>query len=72
MHSPPPLDIKKNTNHAPHVVILGAGASLAAVPNGDVSGRQLPLMKNLIEIVGLEALLVTHGIKDGYDDFEAL
>jgi hypothetical protein len=28
----------------PHVVILGAGASLAACPNGDINGRVLPLM----------------------------
>lgn len=72
MPSLPPLDIKKNTNHAPHVVILGAGASLAALPTGDVAGRKLPLMKNLVEVVGLKALLASHGIMDGYDDFEAL
>lgn len=72
MPSLPPLDIKKNTNNAPHVVILGAGATLAALPNGDLSGLQLPLIKNIVEVVGLEAILSSHGIKDGYDDFEAL
>ncbi len=29
-------------NESPHVVILGAGASLAACPNGDWYGRRLP------------------------------
>lgn len=72
MPSLPPLDIKANTNHAPHVVIVGAGASLAALPHGDVAERKLPLMKNIVEIIGLETLLASHGIKEGYDDFEAL
>lgn len=42
-----------NTNDSPHVVILGAGASLAACPKGDRHGRQLPLMANLIETLAL-------------------
>ncbi len=68
----PPLDLKKNINHAPHVVILGAGASLAALPNGDPNGRKLPLMRNMVEIVGLQSLLETHGVTSGYEDFESL
>jgi len=72
MPSLPPLDIKKNINHAPHVFILGAGASLAAFPDGDRNGRKLPLMRNMVEIVGLETLLQSHDITTGYDDFESL
>lgn len=68
----PQLDVKTNTNHSPHVVILGAGASLAACPNGDANGRRLPLMRNFVEVVGLTPLLQRHGIADGYDDFESL
>lgn len=41
----------------PHVVLLGAGASRAAFPEGDVSGRRLPLMDDLMEAVGLEPLI---------------
>ncbi|MGB2990334.1 MAG: hypothetical protein WBC98_10285 [Candidatus Zixiibacteriota bacterium] len=37
----------------PHVVLLGAGASKAALPKGDNNGRKLPVMKDLVEIVGL-------------------
>ncbi len=37
----------------PHVVILGAGASLAAFPNGDANGISLPLMYNFIKKLGL-------------------
>lgn len=42
---------------APHVFILGAGASRACCPNGDKNGKKLPLMRELIEVVGLDDLL---------------
>ena len=71
MPSLPPLDVKTNTNHAPHVIVLGAGASLAAFPNGDRHGATLPLMKNLIEKTGLLPVLGLHGIATPIDNFEA-
>ncbi len=45
----------------PHVVILGAGASRAAFPTGDPNGRSLPLMNDLVRVVGLEGLLERAG-----------
>lgn len=72
MPSLPPLDIKRKINHAPHVVLLGAGASLAAFPSGDANGRKLPLMRNIVEIVGLGELLAAHGIHENHEDFEEL
>lgn len=72
MPSLPPLDIKTKVNHAPHVVILGAGASLAAFPKGDVNGRRLPLMRDLVDVVGLRDLLAARGVREGYENFEAL
>ncbi len=36
----------------PHVVILGAGASKAAMPNGDKFGKLIPLMDDLPQILG--------------------
>ncbi|MGO9096718.1 MAG: hypothetical protein ACLQGV_16045 [Bryobacteraceae bacterium] len=41
----------------PHVVLLGAGASLASFPNGDADGKPLPLMNDLVEKLGLQALV---------------
>ena len=41
----------------PHVVILGAGASVAAIPNGDLNGKRIPVMKNLIDILKLDNLI---------------
>ena len=57
----------------PHVVLLGAGASLAAFPNGDRLGRKLPLMKNLVEVIDLEPLIKqTDQILNEENDFEAI
>lgn len=67
----PQLDIKNNCNHSPHVVILGAGASFAALPDGDKGGRKLPLMNNLVEVIGLEPLIEEYGLKYEGENFEA-
>ncbi|MGA8726296.1 MAG: hypothetical protein WB565_14780 [Acidimicrobiales bacterium] len=37
----------------PHVVLLGAGASRAAAPDGDRAGRPLPLMRDVADVLGL-------------------
>ncbi len=67
----PQLDAKNERNESPHVVILGAGASLAAMPNGDKHGRILPLMNNIVEVVGLQPLLDKFGLEYQGDNFEA-
>jgi hypothetical protein len=41
-----------------HVVILGAGASIAStIHNPEPSGKKLPSMDNLIDVVGLRQIL---------------
>jgi len=44
---------------APHVVILGTGASFASCPspNGDRNGKQLPVMKNFVKMLNLSGIL---------------
>ncbi len=54
----------------PHVVILGAGASRAAFPNGEATGRHLPLVANLCEYVGLDDLLRAGGVAYEGRNFE--
>ena len=56
----------------PHVVLLGAGASRAAFPGGDKSGRKLPLLPDLIEVCGLGPVLDSFGVPYGDENFEAL
>lgn len=47
----------------PHVVLLGAGASRAAFPNGDATGRSLPVMNDLVNIVELLPLIEAAGLE---------
>lgn len=55
-----------------HIVILGAGASVAAFPEGDVNGKVLPTMDNLIEVLELESILAQSGIEYKGQNFEAV
>ena len=41
----------------PHVVILGAGATMAAIPNGDKNGRKSSVMNNFIEELGMSSII---------------
>lgn len=45
----------------PHIVLLGAGSSRAAFPSGDATGRALPIMADLVDIVGLQPLIAKAG-----------
>jgi len=40
-----------------HVVLLGAGASRAAFPDGDGTGRRLPLMDDFVDVLGLRSAI---------------
>jgi len=64
--------IKDTSMGRPHVVVIGAGASVAALPNGDSNGKTLPVMDNLVEVVGLEPVLERNGIEYGGKNFEAI
>lgn len=58
---------------APHAVILGAGASIAMTRlNKEISGKELPSMDNLVDIVGLASLLDKNKIKYVGKNFEEL
>lgn len=54
----------------PHVVILGAGASYAAFPEGDKHGKKLPLMNNFVETLRLEDLIEKTGLHFQSTNFE--
>jgi hypothetical protein len=56
----------------PHVVLLGAGASLASFPNGDKNEKPLPLMNDLGKLLNLEKDFVEHGINIENKNFEEL
>lgn len=53
-----PISLKKRADiEKPHLVLLGAGASIAALPGGDKNGKQLPHMGNFISVLKLTDLL---------------
>lgn len=56
----------------PHIVLLGAGASRAAFPNGEANGKRLPLMADFAEIVPLADVLRHEGIGFERRNFEEL
>jgi len=72
MPSLPALEPGTMINHSPHVVLLGAGASIAATyPNGDKFGKQLPAMNNLVEVLGMQELIADYGVEYKCENFEA-
>jgi hypothetical protein len=65
--------ISEPKNIRPHVVILGAGASRQAFPQGDSKGKTLPIMDDFVNVVtGLRDLLESAGINHLGQNFEVL
>lgn len=56
MPSLPRFDVNTNRIQNPHVVILGAGASIAACPDGDENGLKLPSLQDVQDATGLGEL----------------
>jgi len=56
-----------------HIVILGAGASIAATRrNAERNGRQLPSMLNFVEVVGLQEIVADIPKELNSENFETL
>jgi hypothetical protein len=64
-------EVSQVTMKRPHVVVLGAGASRATCPNGDKTGRVLPLMADFVKVLGLQKLMDEYGINPD-ENFEAI
>jgi hypothetical protein len=58
-------------NHAPHTVILGAGASIAAYVDWGKKGNALPSMQDLIDVLSLRNDISSAGYKTENLNFEA-
>ena len=54
----------------PHVVVLGAGASHAATPEGERNLRKLPLMRDLADALELNTLLDRESYLRAKNDYE--
>ena len=65
--------------NSPHVVILGAGASIAAIPNGDKYGMKTSVMKGFIDKLGmrdilndLELKIISDNLEDIYSEISSM
>lgn len=57
----------------PHLVVLGAGASIASTcRNPEVGGKQLPSMDNFVQVVGIADLIEAMSEKIGSKNFELI
>lgn len=54
----------------PHVVILGAGASCATIPNGDKYGKKISAMSGFIDKLGLSTIISKVEIHTSSDNLE--
>ena len=67
------LDVKEYElymKRRPHVVILGAGASCAAIPNGDKNGKKISAMSGFINKLGLSSIISKVDIHTNSDNLE--
>lgn len=53
-----------------HTVILGAGATIATIPDGDKNGKKSSVMNGLIEKLNMQDLLKNIDLKTGSDNLE--
>lgn len=53
-----------------HTVILGAGATMAAIPNGDKNGKKSSVMQGMIKKLGLEELMQDVNLETTSDNIE--
>lgn len=61
---------KLYTKKRPHVVILGAGASCATIPNGDKYGKKISAMSGFIEKLGLSDIISRVTLNTKSDNLE--
>lgn len=63
-------DYERDTKNRPHVVLLGAGASCAAIPHGDKFGKKIAPMKGFCAAMGVEAYLKGFHLNTASDNLE--
>lgn len=59
-------------NKRPHVVILGAGATIATIPDGDRNGRVCSVMRGFVKNLGLESTLSSIKLNTKSDNIEEI
>ncbi|MCG5510205.1 hypothetical protein [Ectothiorhodospira lacustris] len=63
-------EFQRIMKNRPHVVILGAGATVAAIPNGDKNGKKSSVMDGFIEKLGMTQIIQDAGLKTKSSNLE--
>lgn len=63
-------DYERLMKQRPHVVLLGAGATMAAIPNGDKNGKKSSVMSGFIEKLNMKDILSGANLKTTSDNLE--
>lgn len=63
-------EFQRIMKNRPHVVILGAGATVAAIPNGDKNGRKSSVMDGFLEKLGMSQVIVDAKLKTDSKNLE--
>lgn len=61
---------EKSCKSRPHVVLLGAGASVAAILKGDKNGKKISAMKGFIEKLGMKSIISDVRLNTTSDNLE--
>lgn len=64
------LEYEKSFKKRPHVVLLGAGASVATIPSGDRNGKKISAMKGFIEKLGMSSIISSISLETKSDNLE--
>jgi len=64
------IEFEKMMKNRPHLVILGAGASVATILNGDANGRQISVMDGFIDKLNMKNLIEEVEINTDSDNLE--
>ena len=64
------MDYEKIIKSRPHVVMLGSGASVAAIPNGDKYGKEISIMSGFIEKLGMSDIIKSVNLFTKSDNLE--
>lgn len=61
---------EKSYKSRPHVVLMGAGASVAAIPNGDKNGMKTSVMDGFIKKLGMSEIIANLNLETRSDNLE--
>ncbi len=66
------MTVPFNRRIRPNIVVLGAGATMAAIPNGDKTGHKSSCMAGFLDVLGLTDYIRSLGLRVDSDNLETI